>query len=747
MICNDDNHSTSRSSLISTRRVPAPTVVVGAEQMMGLDGSAAAVASLDTYLHALRRNWFWCLLLGGVFAIAAAAAVMLLVPKRYTASAELRAHSAPQQLIADGNPAQREKFETYMSNVKQLLKSRSVLMRTLARVEVKDLGIVRREAADPEGWLADELKISNPRDSEVLIVSLTVPAVDDKAREEAKTVVAAVVDEYLTSIDEKERKELDDKLKTLEGFLEKKSAEERQARAELEQLADAMGHADKDSLSLEHQINMEQARLVKRELVTADIALKQAETDLAFTVARLQNLESQVIPAEELAVLVALEPRGRLLQEELNYLTNAADSAGKMTKQGDAAAVAGLGGVIFRVNELQNEIKSLKETLAMQWKIEQRKELEAARQEKEAMVKILGAQLVEWEKEYKNYDGTMKNLGKKFADIDLRRKSIDRLATQIDDLAQEVALTNIQLESRPRLEIISPAETPKSPNQPIPPLLAAAAGIFAFVLPGAGLLFWDIRSQRINSADEVSERLGLPIMGSVPILPARVTRRLGSSNGRGRWWQSLLSESIAGIRANLLREDDVRVVMVTSAVGGEGKTTVATQLAMSLARAGKRTALVDFDLPRPSVSAVFNLDIEPGVCDILRGDCEIADVVNNTVLPNLYVLPAGVADGGSIQAMNSLELPELIHDLREQFEYVIVDGSPLVPVADARVVGRYVDGAICCVLRDVSRLSMVRRASDILETFGVRLLGTVVTASQESYYVYRQVRHDDPAVV
>ncbi len=128
--------------------------------------------------------------------------------------------------------------------------------------------------------------------------------------------------------------------------------------------------------------------------------------------------------------------------------------------------------------------------------------------------------------------------------------------------------------------------------------MAAASGLLAFLLPCAGLVFWDVRSQRVNTATEVSERLGLPIMGSVPILPSRITRSLGSSSPRGRWWQALLSESVAGIRANLLREDDVRVVMVTSAVGGEGKTTVATQLAMSLARAGKRTALVDFDLPQ-----------------------------------------------------------------------------------------------------------------------------------------------------
>ncbi len=76
-----------------------------------------------------------------------------------------------------------------------------------------------------------------------------------------------------------------------------------------------------------------------------------------------------------------------------------------------------------------------------------------------------------------------------------------------------------------------------------------------------------------------------------------------------------------------------------------------------------------------------------------------------------------------------------------------MDGSPLVPVADARVVSRYVDGAICCVLRDVSRLSLIRRASDILESFNVRLLGTVVTARQETYYMSRNLKQQEEHVM
>ena len=255
------------------------------------------------------------------------------------------------------------------------------------------------------------------------------------------------------------------------------------------------------------------------------------------------------------------------------------------------------------------------------------------------------------------------------------------------------------------------------------------------MIPGIGIVFWDMRSQRVNCAKEIPERLGLPLMGSVPILPSRITRHLGGTSRKGRWWQAVLSEAVAGIRANLLRMDDVRVVMVTSSVGGEGKTTVATQLAMSLARAGRKTVLVDCDFPRPAVHNVFDMTMEPGMCDALRDEFDVLELANESTLPNLFVIPAGVADASSATAMNSRRLPDILSELRQEYDHVIVDGSPLIPVADARVISRFVDGAICCVLRDVSRLSLVRQASEILDTFHVRLLGTVVTDKQDTYYV------------
>ena len=127
-------------------------------------------------------------------------------------------------------------------------------------------------------------------------------------------------------------------------------------------------------------------------------------------------------------------------------------------------------------------------------------------------------------------------------------------------------------------------------------MFASLLGLF---LPVVAITLWDTRRQRINSSAEVRERLGIPVIGAMPIIPTRVLRHLGSPSKRNQLWQLRLTESVDGITARLLRRAELeqrRVVMVTSAVSGEGKTTLAAQLAMSLARAGRRTVLVDFDL-------------------------------------------------------------------------------------------------------------------------------------------------------
>lgn len=258
-----------------------------------------------------------------------------------------------------------------------------------------------------------------------------------------------------------------------------------------------------------------------------------------------------------------------------------------------------------------------------------------------------------------------------------------------------------------------------------------------FGLPAVGVALWDSRRKRINTCADVSKGLRLSVIGSVPLIPSRVIRGLGSESKKNQSWHVRLTESVDGIAARVLRKaetEQCRVIMVSSAAGGEGKTTLATQLALSLARAGRRTVLVDFDLRRPAFDEVFGLPLEPGVCESLRQQNDVAACVHEISTNNMAVVTAGRWDRNALAALSNGAAASLFKKLREEFDFVVVDTSPILPVADARFVSQHVDSVVLSVFRDISQAPKIQAACEILAAFGVQTIEAVVTGPNDNMY-------------
>ena len=166
--------------------------------------------------------------------------------------------------------------------------------------------------------------------------------------------------------------------------------------------------------------------------------------------------------------------------------------------------------------------------------------------------------------------------------------------------------------------------------------------------------------------------------------------------------------------------------MITSAVGQEGKSTVASQLAVSLARSGLRTVLVDGDVRKPSQHAVFGLPPDRGLCDVLRNQAELQSVVQATPAENLWILPAGRCDQVAFQALAGPALAGLMQQLKDQFDFVVVDSGPVLTGPESMIFGQHVDGAVISTRRDISQLPKVEDAYSRLRSVGIPVIGTVV---------------------
>jgi capsular exopolysaccharide synthesis family protein len=361
-------------------------------------------------------------------------------------------------------------------------------------------------------------------------------------------------------------------------------------------------------------------------------------------------------------------------------------------------------------------------------------------------VKVLSFQESELKKQVKELEVEARQIGRSSIDVEMLKFEVTALQDVLSRLAGELQRTQIEMQPEKtgdsktgfaRVMLMSEAMPARAIENKTKAVKTAGAGVAGFLLPILFVVWLDARKKRINSGTEVVQGLGLSVIGSVPLIPQRVMRRLDGTSAREQYWRTLLSESVDSIAAVLLHGAEsgtCRTVMVSSANAGEGKTTLAAHLATSLAGAGCRTALIDFDLRRPALHRVLGQSLQPGVVDLLQEPDKFESAVQATQIPNLMFVAAGRWNSSGLSRLASSDLKCLFERLRSEFDFVVVDGSPILPVVDTRLIAQHVDAVVLSVLRDVSCTPQLRAACQLLELFSVPILGVVVTGSRGDVY-------------
>jgi capsular exopolysaccharide synthesis family protein len=289
-------------------------------------------------------------------------------------------------------------------------------------------------------------------------------------------------------------------------------------------------------------------------------------------------------------------------------------------------------------------------------------------------------------------------------------------------------------------------------DSPIFPSLTTALTVGALVGLGAGVAFALMRTasdQRIRGAADVEARTDLPVVGSIPVASvAAGTRLLDASTAGAKGSGFAVSEALRALRTNLQFMDvdnPPRVIVVTSPLPGDGKSTIACNLALTLAEGGKTVVLVDGDLRRSTVAETMGLPGGAGLTDVLAGRVGIAEVLQRTARwPNMFVLTAGSTPPNPSEVLGSERMHKLVQDLAKHAT-VIIDAPPLLPVTDGAVLTRQADGAVLVVSVGKTTYELLDKAVDTLAKAGGRALGVVLNrvplrgAEASSYsYEYRR---------
>ena len=301
-------------------------------------------------------------------------------------------------------------------------------------------------------------------------------------------------------------------------------------------------------------------------------------------------------------------------------------------------------------------------------------------------------------------------------------------------------------------QIISAAEVPGSPYAPKPARNLVLAVVVGLLL-GIGVAFLrEMLDDRLTSVSTLERITGWPVIG---VVPRRRGRRAGHSRAvvLGETG-SAVSEAYRMLRTSVQFEGlnrAFRVVMVTSAKHGEGKSTTVANLGVALALDGNRVLVVDCDLRHHRLHEFFDVANDPGLASVITGDLPVDDAVVAidaqrllSVLPPmaaaddsaaiegqrlLSVLPAGTTRLNPPELLASRSASEVFRQLRERYDYVLVDAPPVLPVSDVAVLTRHVDGVLFLANDAVSRQGPIRRAVRLLKQANAPVIGAVVNTS------------------
>jgi len=190
-----------------------------------------------------------------------------------------------------------------------------------------------------------------------------------------------------------------------------------------------------------------------------------------------------------------------------------------------------------------------------------------------------------------------------------------------------------------------------------------------------------------------------------------------------------IAESYRHLRTSVLatQEDaQSRCIMMTSAVPGEGKTTTACNLAVSLTQAGRKVLLVNADLRRPVIHEMFGLTNEHGLASFLSGAATLEEVRQREVLQNLDIIASGELPDNPSEILGSDTMKEFIRSMKQEYEIVIADAPPLLAVTDAAVLAKEADGVVIVVSAGTTRVNALMSAAELLHNFDAKMLGVVL---------------------
>jgi succinoglycan biosynthesis transport protein ExoP len=728
----------------------------------------------------VRLHWLTILFAGALLGAGMGYGAWVMMPPKYESYAMFRVAQVPSTVGAASDPTRpRGAFTTDVKTYATLMKNEEVYRVALMNVKYRLTELPTLKAQkDPLKFLDEKLNVSFKESSEIITLSMLGENPDD-----VRKIVDAVKEAYISEVINKEanlasfnKERLGTAKTTLEKLLANKggatTADQPNPLALMpgkdptkpEPLpagpfppadppkvdnqvkpAGAVGEKKPHEPILDNErmqgakFGPLMARYMELERSLPDLGFKIAEADMNVNAikAKLQEVLSEAVPAD-------LEKAVRDNDPEVKQAKDKADRLRDQYTQKSAGAVNPNAPSLLRMAEEVEQADIAAETVARK-KV---KEADTARRKprQDQLQMLLDAAKVEQVKLVAKFNQNKAEIERVKAELktiptppevkaqEAKERAITpsdvevaMLQEQLKKVSTEYQIADLNASAPPRITKYQDASTPMQKESQKQVLGTVFASMLGFVLVAAVCVGLEMRTRKVTSLAELRSAAPVPVVGVVPHAPDAVSARDPIKRAE-------VNESIDKLRAYVAQTWLARgatTVAVTSPLGDEGKSFTAFGLASSLAQAGMKTLLVDFDLRNPALHTYAGVPNDLGVCELLRGEADFRRTIQ--VLPNgLHFLGGGKWSDDARQAAVGGRLEALLGRLKEPFDCVVLHADALLTVAESVEVARRSEVLLLCALYRTTRCPLLKKAADRASAMEIPYTGVVYVGATAS---------------
>lgn len=725
--------------------------------LTGLDAQeqlAAMWASVRRHPGIVAISMVACLLLGALY--------YLKVPRIYESRTQIRVITKNFTVSGD----EQEETPTYESTIethKVVICSRSIL-----ELAIKDFALDKLpslvDCEDPLNVIRDNLD-ANVKEENTTVLELAYRSSHEADCQKVLQAINDTYEKYLSKQNHAMGSEASDLITNAKNELLTKLTEKDQEYGEFTSTAPLMWREGQGvNIHHERQLDIERARqglLVERAVLEARIAALQtaiAQGDKSKEALRFEALKElsldekysdwrslQITEQERFAEREALRQYASLAMGEFVRLEVEASEMLDEFGEGHPKVES----IMKRKNRVQAMLKEMQgEQTALSDSL---LGLDAARKAEDDKLdyvaiymqlmrdrkSVMDQQIARLDEEFAA-EQKLANVMQKHLLTDQRlRNEIQNTKGLFDVVLQRLGEINILRDAGG--DTMTIIEQPQLGEQVAPKLLLVVLGsVLLGSLIGCGVACSLDRAERtFRSVEEIREALDIPVVGCVPTASDRDAKQLATYSQLApsiftvHQDGSLQAEAFRGVRTSLyystLRQNH-KVIQITSPLPGDGKSTLAANLAVAIAKSGKRVLVVDADFRRPMIAKLFGIpsDGRPGLGAVIAGSAELSQALTKTQVDNLYLIPARERPRQPSELLTTPQFAAFLQMVRKQFDFVLVDTPPLLPVTDPSVVAAQVDGVLLTVrIRKGVRVAALR-AVEMLRALDANIQGIVV---------------------